>query len=49
VSETGSGGLCRDGKALRNAGAVVVSEDGKSVYVASFSSAGIAVFARERR
>ena len=28
---------------------LALSRDGKSVYVASFSSAGIAVFARERR
>ena len=49
VSETGTGGACRDGKALENAGAVAVSDDGKSVYVASFGSDAVAVFARERR
>jgi len=49
VSETGTGGACADGKALRNAGAVAVSNDGRSVYVASFSSGAVAVFARARR
>jgi DNA-binding beta-propeller fold protein YncE len=47
VSETGTGGQCGDGKALRNAGAVVVSKDGKSVYVASFASGAVAVFSRQ--
>jgi len=35
VSETGSGGACADGKALKGAFAVVVSGDGTSVYVSS--------------
>ena len=49
VSETGTGGACSDGKALKNAGAVVVSNDGKSVYVASLGSGAVAVFARQSR
>jgi DNA-binding beta-propeller fold protein YncE len=49
VSETGTSGACADGKALRNAGAVAVSNDGKSVYVASFTSGAVAVFARQGR
>src|SRR5262249_23288938 len=48
VSETGSGGDCVDGKALRSAGGVAVSADGRSVYVASLSSGAVAVFARQR-
>jgi DNA-binding beta-propeller fold protein YncE len=48
VSETGTGGECNDGKALRGAGAVAVSNDGKSVYVASLSSSAVAVFSRQR-
>ena len=49
VSEDGTGGACRDGKALKSAGGVVVSGDGRSVYVASLGSSAVAVFARERR
>ncbi|MEW6268201.1 MAG: beta-propeller fold lactonase family protein [Thermodesulfobacteriota bacterium] len=49
VSEDGTNGECADGKALLNAGAVAVSDDGKSVYVASFQSGAVAVFARQRR
>jgi len=49
VSETGTGGACSDGKALKSAGAVVVSNDGKSVYVASLGSGAVAVFARQSR
>lgn len=49
VSETGSNGACTDGKALRNPGAVAVSADGKSVYVASFTSGAVATFARQLR
>jgi len=47
VSETGTNGTCRDGKALGLPDGVTVSPDGKSVYVASFYSSAIAVFARE--
>jgi len=47
VSETGSGGLCADGKALLAPFAVAVSQNGKSVYVASRDSNAVAVFARD--
>jgi DNA-binding beta-propeller fold protein YncE len=47
VSEDGSGGVCRDGKALGQPDGVTVSPDGKSVYAASFYSNAIAVFARQ--
>jgi 6-phosphogluconolactonase (cycloisomerase 2 family) len=46
TSETGSGGICADGKALNGAISVTLSADGKSVYVASFLSDAVAVFAR---
>jgi hypothetical protein len=46
VSETGAV-PCADGKALDHAAAVTVSPDGKSTYVASVSSAAVAVFDRE--
>ena len=46
VSETGTGGLCANGKALDGAQSVAVSPDGKHVYVASFGSAAVAVFMR---
>jgi DNA-binding beta-propeller fold protein YncE len=47
VNETGTGG-CADGKALDAAHSVAVSRDGKHVYVASFFSDAVAVFAREK-
>jgi DNA-binding beta-propeller fold protein YncE len=47
ASETGSGGTCRDGKALDEPHPVAVSPDGKSVYAASQGSSAVAVFARE--
>jgi DNA-binding beta-propeller fold protein YncE len=47
VSETGSGGACRDGAALRSAVGVAASPDGKSVYVASQISDAVAVFDRD--
>jgi DNA-binding beta-propeller fold protein YncE len=47
VSETGSGGACRDGTALENALGVTTTADGKSVYVASDVSDAIAVFVRD--
>jgi DNA-binding beta-propeller fold protein YncE len=46
VSETGSGGTCTNGKALKYPTSVAVSADGKSVYVASFNSSAVAVFGR---
>ena len=45
ISETGAG-PCADGHALYGAGAVAVSADGKSVYVASFRSDAVARFNR---
>jgi DNA-binding beta-propeller fold protein YncE len=46
VSETGSGGTCADGYALRGTGGVAVSPDGKSVYVTSYLSTAVARFNR---
>ncbi len=46
VSETGTGGVCADGKALDGAISVAVSRDGKHVYVASSISDAVAVFSR---
>jgi 6-phosphogluconolactonase (cycloisomerase 2 family) len=46
VSETGTGGVCIDGKALNGARSVTVSPDGSHVYVASDVSDAIAVFSR---
>jgi DNA-binding beta-propeller fold protein YncE len=47
VSESGSSGTCADGMALMGAGAVAVSPDGTSVYVAARSSAAVAIFDRD--
>ena len=47
VSETGSGGECADGAGLDEAGSVIVSPDGASVYVSTESSDGVALFARD--
>jgi 6-phosphogluconolactonase (cycloisomerase 2 family) len=47
VSESGTGGLCADGKALLSPFAVAVSQNGKNVYVVSRDSNAIAVFARD--
>src|SRR2546426_7702660 len=47
VSEDGTSGSCRDGKALGLPDGVTVSPDGKSVYAASFYSNAVAVFARQ--
>ena len=52
VSDDGGdihGGVCADGVALDAAEDVTVSPDGKNVYVASFVSDAVAVFARDRR
>lgn len=46
ASETGSGGLCADGKALLGADGVAVSADGANVYVASYGSDAVAIFDR---
>ncbi len=47
VSDTGTGGLCQDGKALAYPNDVVVSPNGRSVYVAAVQSNAIAVFDRD--
>jgi DNA-binding beta-propeller fold protein YncE len=49
VSQSGSGGRCTQGKALDGAYAVVVSKDGRFVYVASQLSRAVAVFRRHRK
>jgi DNA-binding beta-propeller fold protein YncE len=43
------GRRCRRARALRGPSAIVVSRDGRNVYVGSFGSQAIAVFARSRR
>lgn len=48
VSETGSGGDCTDGAGLLGPSAVAVSPDGKQVYVGSYTSDAVAVFARDK-
>jgi DNA-binding beta-propeller fold protein YncE len=45
-TDSGSGGLCADGKALGGAYSVAVSADGKSVYVAARDSAAVTRFTR---
>jgi DNA-binding beta-propeller fold protein YncE len=47
VSQTGSSGACTDGKSLLQPVSPAVSPDGKSVYVASFTSRAVAVFRRD--
>jgi DNA-binding beta-propeller fold protein YncE len=42
ISETGTGGTCADGHALKGAQGVAVSPDGKSVYVAAGGSMAVA-------
>lgn len=49
ISQSGSGGRCTQGKALDGARSVVVSKDGRFVYVASEQSRAVAVFVRDRR
>jgi len=46
VSETGTGGACTDGVGLDGPYSVTISPDGKSAYVASFSSSAVAMFDR---
>ncbi len=48
VSQDGTGGFCTDGAGLSGAVALGASKDGKSIYVASFSSNAVAVFARNK-
>jgi len=47
VSQSGSGGACLDGRALRGAADVTVSADGRSVYVASLASDAVSIFSRD--
>jgi len=47
VTETGSGGLCSDGKALLGARDLALSANGKSLYVAAPGSDAIAIFDRD--
>ena len=47
VSETGTGGLCTNGRALDGAGGVAVDSSGRTVYVASSTSDAVAVLDRE--
>jgi DNA-binding beta-propeller fold protein YncE len=47
ASETGTGGVCADARALDGPQSVAVSPDGRSVYVASSGSGAVAVFDRD--
>jgi DNA-binding beta-propeller fold protein YncE len=47
VSYGGTGGVCQAGNGLDAAQGVVVSRDGKSVYVAAFGSDAVAIFDRD--
>lgn len=47
ISETGTGGACVDGEALDDANRVVVSPDGRSVYVVSQLASQMAIFDRD--
>jgi len=47
VSETGSDGLCADGTALRGASSVIVSPDGRQVFVTAESIGGVTAYARD--
>jgi hypothetical protein len=46
ISETGTGGLCVDGKGLDDAVHVVVSPDGAHVYAVSQASSAVTIFSR---
>ena len=48
VSETGTGGTCRDGVALDGPRALALSADGRSLYVASFESDAVVLLIRNR-
>lgn len=48
LSQTGNGVTCIGGLGLDGARAVAISKDGKHVYVASFQSDAVTVFAREQ-
>ena len=47
VSETGSDGLCADGTALLGASSVIVSPDGRQVFVTAESIGGVTAYARD--
>jgi DNA-binding beta-propeller fold protein YncE len=47
ISEDGSFGACVDGKALRDPNGLVVSPNGRNLYVSSFFSDAVAIFARK--
>jgi DNA-binding beta-propeller fold protein YncE len=47
VSETGTGGVCQDGRGLAGVAAVALSPDGENAYAASSSGDGIAVLYRD--
>ncbi len=47
ISETGTGGMCADGKALDGPNGVLVSPDDSTVYVASAFSSAVAIFDRD--
>ena len=46
ISESGTEGKCRKGRALEEASDVALAPGGRSVYVASFESAGVAILDR---
>jgi 6-phosphogluconolactonase (cycloisomerase 2 family) len=48
ISDDGSGGLCSDGRALRDPRSVALSRNGRQLYVASQGSKAVAVLQRER-
>ena len=47
ISSDGSGGTCEKGTAIAGASSVVVSADGRSVYVAAYTSGAVAIFDRD--
>ena len=46
ISESGTGGTCQDGTALKQPVGIAVSPDGKTVYVASIVSSAVAILDR---
>jgi DNA-binding beta-propeller fold protein YncE len=48
VSETGSGGECRDGRALQGSQSLAISPDGANVYAAASANDAIVLFSRNR-
>ena len=46
ISETGTGGACRDGTGLWGASAVALSPDGRYAYAPGFFSSAVAVLRR---